>query len=100
MSKTSSSDLTGDGETIAEQIAKLDRESWEELEEQLWLRCPLKCRFDVHYYGIEHRPWEWLIKRCHTWEEVERVLNWYKVDWERDGLRKIVLEGMLIFRCR
>lgn len=34
------------------------------------------------------------------WEEVERVLNWHKVDWKRDGYRKIVTEGTLIFRCR
>lgn len=88
------------GETVAEQLAELDRQLWEGLEEQLWLRSPYKGRFDIHYYEQQGCPWEWMILRCQTWEEVERVLNWHKVEWWRDGYRKIVIEeGVLIFRC-
>ncbi len=100
MSKAMFSDLTKGEPSVAEELAELDRKLWEGLEEQLWLRCPWQCRFDVHHFGIQQRPWEWLIQRCHTWEEVERVLNWHKVDWKKEGYRKIVTEGMLIFRCR
>jgi hypothetical protein len=99
MSKTSLSSLTQGELSPEEEIAQLDRKLWEELEGELSLRCPYKCRFGVHYLGIEQRPWEWLIQRCYTWEEVERVLNWHKVDWKREGQGKILTGNKLIFRC-
>lgn len=86
-------------EDDAEQISRLDQKLWDELEEELSLRCPYRCRFDVHHIGIQQRPWEWLIQRCYTWEEVEQVLNWHKVEWKREGRSRILVGGVLIFRC-
>jgi|GEM_PF-4950539 len=95
---TTNSKLDGVGES--DRIADLDQQLWDGFEEQLWLRSAYKGEFDVHYFEQQERPWEWLILRCQTWDEVERVLNWHKVQWYRDGYRKIIVkDGMLIFRC-
>lgn len=93
-------DLTGGEKSVPEQLAALDRYLWEGLENQLWLRSPYKGKFELHYFEQHERAWEWQILRCQTWEEVERVLNWHKVEWHRDGYRKIITEERtLIFRC-
>lgn len=100
MSKTSFSDLTqGDADKAGEQIAEMDWELWRGFEEELFQRCSYKSRFDVHYLGNQKQPWEWMIQRCETWDEVERVLDWYKVEWKRDGRSKILTWNKLIFRC-
>jgi hypothetical protein len=81
----------------AERLAYLERDRWLEFERALRLRHPRKFRFDVHHYGAQRRAWEWLVWRCRTWEEVERVLNRYKVFWERER-GQIVMERMSIYR--
>ena len=99
MSKPIFSGLTQIEISVAEEIAQLDRQIWEGLEDQLWLRSPYKGQFDIHYFEQQQRPWEWMVLRCQTWEEVGRVLNWHKVEWWREGYRKIITkDGVLIFR--
>ncbi len=98
---TTSFDLTGfagDPAAAAERLAHLERDRWPEFERELRLRRPRRFRFDVHHYGAERRPWEWLVWRCRTWDEVERVLNRNKIAWERER-GQIVMDGMSIFRC-
>jgi hypothetical protein len=100
MLNASSFNLTGGEKNVVEQLADLDQQLWKGLEDQLWLRSPYKGRFDLHCFERQPQPWEWMILRCQTWEEVERVLNWHKVEWHRDGYRKILTQNkMLIFRC-
>lgn len=88
------------GSSVAELITNLDRELWRGLEAQLWSRSAYKGQFGVHYFERqEEQAWERLILRCQTWDEVERVLNWHKMEWCRDGDRKIVTKDkILIFR--
>lgn len=91
--------LTGLEQIGAERLAYLERDRWPEFERELRQRRPRITRFDVHHYGDGRQPWEWLVWRCRTWAEVERVINRHKVDWKREHGR-IVMDGMSIYRCR
>lgn len=99
MSKSDFSDLTHFSPAPSEAVTHLERDRWPEFERELRRRRPRITRFDVHHYGAERQPWEWLVWPCRTWAEVERVLNRHRVDWEREG-GEIVMEGMRIYRCR
>ena len=80
-----------------EALAHLERDRWPEFERELSAR---RCvRFDLHHYGMERQRWEWLIQRCRSWSEVERVLNRHRVDWRRER-GEIFLDGATIYRCR
>ena len=79
-------------------IAHLDRDRWPEFERELRMRRLRKVSFDCHHYVAESQPWEWQVCRCRSWAELEKVLNWQRVGWERKGGR-IEMEGMSIFRC-
>jgi hypothetical protein len=83
----------------AERLRYLERDRWPEFERELRLRRPRKFRFDIHHYGLAPQRWEWLVHRCRSWAEVERVLNYNRVDWKRER-GEIVLEDATIFRCR
>jgi hypothetical protein len=99
MSNLQSSDLTGFEKSRSDRVEHLERDRWPEFERELRRRRPRITRFDVHHYGAERQPWEWLVWPCRTWTEVERVLNRHRVDWEREN-GEIVMEGMRIYRCR
>lgn len=102
MSKTELSALTGfenGGAGEAERLAHLERDRWPEFERELRARRWRVVRFDVHHYGAERQPWEWMLWRCRNWTEVERVLNRHRVDWQREDGR-LVLDRMSVFRCR
>jgi hypothetical protein len=90
--------LTGLEQIGAERLAHIERDRWPEFERELKQRRPRKFHFDCHHYGAERQPWEWLVWRCRSWAEVERVLNRHRVDWERER-GNIVMEGMGIYRC-
>jgi hypothetical protein len=79
-------------------LAELERDRWPEFERELRGRRPRRFRFDVHHYGASCQGWEWLVRSCRTWAEVERVLNRHRVMWEREA-GELVLAGMRIFRC-
>jgi hypothetical protein len=96
--KHESSSLTGFDADEAERLAYLERDRWPEFERELRKRRPRITHFDVHHYGAERQRWEWLIWRCRTWGEVERVLNRHGMDWEREP-GYIVMQGMRIYRC-
>ncbi len=101
MSKTESSALTGfaDGcAEAAERLAHLERDRWPEFERELWARRPRKFHFHPCNYDGERRGWEWLVWRCRSWSEVERVLNRHRVAWERVSRWEIRLDGMSIHR--
>jgi len=83
----------------AERLAHLERDRWPEFERELRRRRPRRFHFDAHHYGAPSQSWEWLVRSCRTWTEVERVLNRHRVTWERVA-GEIVLAGMRIFRCR
>ncbi len=80
-----------------ERLAHIERDRWPEFEQELRRRRPRITRFDVHHYGDGKQSWEWLVWRCRTWTEVERVLNRHRVNWERER-GGIVMEGMRIYR--
>ena len=86
-------DATGGG------VEHLERDRWPELERELSLRRLRLIRFDVHHYGAPGAPWEWLLHRCRTWAEVERVLNRHRVAWKRER-GEILIDGATIYRCR
>jgi len=98
MSNHETSDLTGFEEPSPERLAYLERDRWPEFERELRTRRPRKIRFDFHHFGAEPGPWEWLVCRCRTWEEVGQVLNRQRVGWERKAGR-IEMDGMNIYRC-
>lgn len=88
------------GECLApETLAHLERDRWPEFERELRRRRWRVVRFDVHHYGAERQPWEWMLWRCRNWTEVEQVLNRHRVDWKREDGR-LVLDRMSVFRCR
>jgi hypothetical protein len=97
MSKSASSGLTGFEGEVADRLPHLERDRWPELERELRLRRPRRFRFGIHHYGMETQSWEWLIYRCRTWEEIERVLNRHRALWNRQG-REIVMDGATIYR--
>ena len=90
--------LTGLEQTEADRLAHLERDRWPELERELKQRRPRITHFDIHHYGDGQQPWEWLVRQCRNWGEVERVLNRHRVDWNRKR-GEIVMEGMRIYRC-
>lgn len=98
MSKILSADLTPFSPLAPGVIEHLERDRWPELERELRLRRPRKYHFDLHHYGAPRAPWEWLVHRCRSWTEVERVLNRHCVDWERVGRYEIRIEGLSIHR--
>lgn len=81
-----------------EALAHLERDRWPEFERELWARRSRKFRFGIHHYGLAPQRWEWLLHRCRSWCEVERVLNRHRVDWRRER-GEILLEGATIYRC-
>lgn len=83
----------------AERLRYLERDRWPEFERELWRRRPRRIRFDIHHYGMAEQRWEWQMRHCRTWEEVERVLNHHRVDWRRES-RELLLDGATVFRCR
>ena len=88
------------GEPIApETLAHLERDRWPEFERELRARRWRVVRFDVHHYGAARQPWEWLLWRCRKWDEVERVLNRHRVDWQRER-GALLIDGATIYRCR
>jgi hypothetical protein len=100
--KNLTSALTGfddDGADAAARLAHLERDRWPEFERELRARRWRVVRFDCHHYGAERQSWEWMLWRCRTWTEVERVLNKHGVDWRREDGR-LVLDRMSVFRCR
>jgi hypothetical protein len=99
MSKNLSSDLTPFSPVAPDTLAHLERARWPELERELKCRRPRRYRFDLHHYGLAPQRWEWLVHRCRTWGEVERVLNRHRVDWRRER-GEMLLDGATIFRCR
>lgn len=91
--------MSADFEPIAPAaLAHLERDRWPEFERELRSRRPRKFHFDVHHYGAERQPWEWLVWRCRAWTEVERVLNRHRVDWRRER-GELLLDGATIYRC-
>lgn len=85
-------------EAPAERLLHLERDRWPEFERELQGRRPRCIRFGVcHHREGERERWEWMVSRCRTWSEVERVLNHHHVDWKREG-GEIVLDGVGIFR--
>ena len=99
MSNPETSVLTAFSSVPSEAVTHLERDRWPEFERELSRRRLRMTRFDVHHYGAECQSWEWLVQRCRTWAEVERVLNRHRVDWERKN-GEIQMEGMHIYRCR
>jgi len=95
--KSSSSALTGLEQIDAERLAYIERDRWPEFERELRQRRPRKFHFGTCSYDGERRGWEWLVHRCRTWTEVERVLNRHRVNWEREH-GEIVMDGMSIYR--
>jgi hypothetical protein len=86
-------------EAPAERLVHLERDRWPEFERELQRRRPRRIRFSVTHYRMEERArWEWMIARCRTWSEVERVLNRHGVDWKRER-GEIAIDGMNIYRC-
>lgn len=79
-------------------LAHLERDRWPEFERLLQTRRPRRCRFDLHHYGLAPQRWEWLVQRCRSWNEVERVLNRHRIHWRRQR-GELLLEGATIYRC-
>ena len=82
-----------------DRLAELERDRWPEFERELRRRRFRVIHFDTCNYDGERRGWEWLVHRCRTWTEVERVLNRHRVDWDRKN-GEIIMDGMTIFRRR
>jgi hypothetical protein len=100
MSKTESSALTGFAPSEPERLAHLERDHWPEFERELGRRRLRRVHFGASHHRLEEKPrWEWMVWRCRTWVEVERVLNRHRVDWKREH-GEIVLDGMNIYRSR
>lgn len=79
--------------------AHLDRDRWPEFERELRARRPRRAHFRVlRGADQDNAPWEWLVMRCRTRGEVERVLNRYRVDWELRE-REVDVPGARIVRC-
>ena len=94
----SSSTVPG-AELTEEQRQHLERDRWPEFERELYRRRLRKIRFSVYHQTMRKELWEWMICRCRNWNEVERVLNRHKVQWERKG-REIEMDGLTVFRCQ
>jgi len=99
MSKNLYSDLTPFSSAAPGFLAHLERDRWPEFERELRCRRPRRYHFDIHHHGLTPQRWEWLVHRCRTWAEVERVLNRHHVPWEQ-GRGEILLGGATIYRCR
>jgi hypothetical protein len=97
MSNSKTSGLTGLEQIDADRLAYIERDRWPELEQELRQRRPRKFHFGTCSYDGGRRGWEWLVYRCRSWTEVEKVLNRHKMDWERKS-GEIVMDGMSIYR--
>jgi hypothetical protein len=89
MPKKIKTDLTPSGDPGSDR--------WPEFELELRARRPRRFRYDTCNHDGERRGWAWMIWRCRTWVEVERVLNRHRVDWHRSQ-HQIRIDGMTINR--
>ena len=89
-----------DFETIeaSSHLTHLERDRWPEFERELRQRRLRAFRFATSSFENERQPWEWLIWRCRTWEEVERVLNKHNVTSERLDRRGVRAAEVTIYR--